>query len=224
MKNPRVYHGTHQETAFLSTTNREMRNYESIGTWVTTDIEHAKCFGPYVYQLDYPETLKFYVVDRFGDLSAPFLDPAVSQACHLISQKNKDMLRKAFILNPKTHPVFGNRSYEDIEKLTDKKLREIGDDTYGRFVYLQRVKPPKDLNKVLAEARDFSREKLFHNKKFALFLYDYYTKRGYDGIAWIDTNIDAGFHESLSKEGKDHYRQSQYLIFYPDQYQFSPAD
>ena len=98
-------------------------------------------------------------------------------------------------------------------------MRELDKDDSRRYKFFHRhPNVPKYVIKCessLETARDIEREKLFFNKKYAQVLWEWYTGRGYDGIAWENTCMDAGFHDS-----PDH-RQSQYLIFYPEKYPFS---
>ena len=225
MKNPRAYHGTHQEViAFVSATKRELRNYESIGTFVTTDKEHAKMFGKYIHQVDFPDTLKLYADHDRDDLRAPFLVPALKTDFLKVAEKK--LLVAAFVAAPVDNAFFGTKCYEKVSDEFFVLMRELHEDEKNggsrKYKFLDRQpNVPKYVRKCeasLEAARDLAREKLFQSKEYALVLWNYYTNRGYDGIAWENTNMDTGFHED------DSHRQSQYLIFHPDRYAFSKVD
>ncbi len=221
--NPRAYHGTHQDvTAFVSMPKRELRNYESIGTFVTTDKEHAKMFGKYIHQVDLPDTLKLYADHDRDDLRRPFLTPALDPKVKVLTVGEKKLLAAAFIAAPVNNDFFGMKSYEVVSSEFRALMRELDKDDTRRYKFFHRH--PKvsayvtKCESALESARDIERDKLFFNKDYALVLWDWYTSRGYDGIAWENTCMDAGFHDSNDR------RQSQYLIFHPDKYAFSKVD
>ena len=118
MKNPRGYHGSGQDVVFASKTNRVMRNWESIGTWITNDIEHAKMFGKNVYQVEYPDTLKIFRVEDPNNLTEPFITPALSST--LVSRPDKVLLKTTYVEAPRQHPFYGKRPFEFVDRLFRK--------------------------------------------------------------------------------------------------------
>jgi hypothetical protein len=220
VKNPRAYHGAGQETVFVARTSRPMRNWESIGTWITDDIEHAKMFGKHVYQVEYTDALNVFRVEDSDNLTEPFITPGLLKTCTLISKPDKNTLKAAFVEAPRSHYFYGKRSYEQVLKLFRATQRrfEKSDDQYGFMAWMKSAKVPQSFINTLYHTERLARDicyKLSHNQAYITYLYDYYTSQGYDGLMWEKTAMDSGLHES-----PDH-RQTQYLIFYPEKYPFS---
>lgn len=216
--NPRVYHGTSQETAFVAKTDRSMRNWESIGTWVTNDLEHAKAFGNTVYQVECPDTLKLMRVEDPDNLTEPFLTPGLNAP--IIPRPDKVILKAAFVEAPRSHPFYGKRSYEFVQRLYKQTERRFhkADDGWGLTDWMKKHKITRDFilatERTLLQARNTC-YRLSHSPEYIAFLYTHYTSQGIDGLAWENTAMDSGLH------GSDDRRQTQYLLFYPEKYMFS---
>lgn len=218
-KNPRAYHGSGQEVVFASKMNRTMRNWESIGTWITNDIEHAKMFGKNVYQVEYPETLKLFHVEDPDNLTEPFITPALSS--NLVSRPDKVLLKTAYVEAPKQHPFYGKRPYEfvnDLFERTERRLRKENDyfaiENWRKHNQVSKTFTDR-VYRTLTKAREVW-YKLYRNPAYIDYLYDFYTSKGYDGLMWENTAMDAGLHG-----GDSDHRQTQYLIFHPEKYPFT---
>ena len=219
MRNPRAYHGSGQEVVFVSKTNRVMRNWESIGTWITNDLEHAKLFGKNVYQVEYPETLKLFRVEDPDNLTEPFVTPALS--CSLVSRPDRVLLKAAYVEAPRQHPFYGKRPYEFVDRLfrhTERRMTK-DDDYFAMKKWRKLNQVAKTFTDSIYQTLTKAREvcyKLSHNLTYIDYLYNFYTSKGYDGLMWENTAMDSGLHGS----GSEH-RQTQYLIFHPENYPFS---